>query len=94
MRARCEYEPCGEVIEDPKPGQRFCSEKTGRHCRQKWHHESQLPGVVKLMRPIKGGKWSVTVHYPEQPAVHIDQRVALLETEPNSRPEASQEPKT
>ncbi len=22
MRARCEYEPCSEVIEDPKPGQR------------------------------------------------------------------------
>ena len=88
---RCEYEPCGEVIEDPKPGQRFCSEKkTGRHCRQKYHHEHQLPGVVKRCGRIKGGKWSVTIHYPEDPKVSVDQHVARLETEPNSRTEPSQ----
>ncbi len=85
----CDY--CRTSIDNPKPGQRFCSDHA-KHCRQRWHHEHQLPGVVKLMRQIKGGKWSVTIHYPDQPAVHIDQRVAMLKTEPNSRPEASRQP--
>jgi hypothetical protein len=85
----CDY--CGKPIENPKGDQRFCSWKTDTHCRQKWHHEHQLPGVVKVVRKLKGHKWTVTIHYSEQPAVGINQRVARLETEPNSRTEASRD---
>lgn len=84
----CDY--CHARIDNPKPGQRFCSE-AWRHCRQRWHHEHQLPGMVKRCGRIKGGKWSVTIHYPEDPGVSVDQHVARLETEPNSRPEPSRD---
>jgi hypothetical protein len=85
----CDY--CGKRIENPKTDQHFCSEKKGTHCRQKWHHTYQLPGVVKRCGRIKGGKWSVTIHYLEDPGVSVDQHVARLETEPNSRPEPSRD---
>jgi len=83
---RCAYTPCNKTIRNPKSGQRFCSAPDT--CRQSWHREQNLPGVVSGVRQLKSGGWSVTIHYPTQPAVRIKERVSL-EIDRKSRPDAS-----
>jgi len=86
MTTRCDQ--CHAPIMNPKPGQRFCS-TPGSTCRQDWHRANQKPGIVKGVRQLASGNWSITVHYP--PGVPPIQRGAKvsLETLPSPRPDAS-----
>ena len=90
MTTSCDYIPCSKVIKNPKPGQRFCPMPAT--CRQKWHWEQHLPGVVSGIRQLKAGGWSVTTHYRIQPSVRIGERVSL-EIDRKRRPYASTEDK-
>jgi len=79
---RCEYTPCGELFEPKRQNQRFHSDT----CRARWHQENRAaPGTVKRVGQIKGGVWSITVHYPHQPNVHNGQKVALTTGDENAR---------
>lgn len=65
---------CFDIFTPSRPGHRYCTDK----CRAAAHREKTLPGTVTGLRQLKGGGWSVTVHYPQQPAgLNIGARVAL-----------------
>jgi recombinational DNA repair protein (RecF pathway) len=65
---------CHESFDPIKYNQRFC----GPICKAAWHLEHNASnGRIKSIRRIKSGKWSVTVHFLEQPSVHIGQEIAL-----------------
>ena len=65
---------CHEPFDPKKYNQRFC----GPVCKSAWHREHNTNnGSIKSIHQIKGGKWSVTVPFLEQPSVHIGQEIAL-----------------
>jgi hypothetical protein len=59
--AICAYEPCGKGFKKKRRNQRFCCEqhKAASHDPD----NRRIAGVVKSIRPLKGGKCSVTLHF-------------------------------
>jgi hypothetical protein len=59
--AICEYAPCAIPFKRKRRWQRFCSDEH-KHA----YHDpdnQRIAGVVKSIRPLKGGKCSVTLHF-------------------------------
>ena len=69
--ATCDY--CGASY---KGKGRFCR-VPGNNCRQKWHREHTVPGVVTWVRQLKTGKWRVAIDYPDLPEVRNGDRVLI-----------------
>lgn len=86
MTDRCLY--CDEPFERKTPEQNFCSDPK-KHCRQRWHRENKLPGVVRGLKQLKNRSWSVTIHYPGRPDVQREMRVGWPVTNVSGRPNAS-----
>lgn len=57
----CDYLPCGKPYQRVRRHQRFCSPE----CKAASHDpdNQRIAGVVKSIRPLKGGKCSVTLHF-------------------------------
>lgn len=85
MTNHCEH--CGKPIPNDKRKRRFCPAPAG--CRQAWHRENTVPGVVSAgPRQLKSGKWQITVIYPTLPPVKNGDRV-LVEKADFTVPEPS-----
>jgi hypothetical protein len=57
----CDLLSCGKPYQRVRRHQRFCSPE----CKAAFHDpdNQRLAGIVKSIRPLKGGKCSVTLHF-------------------------------